>query len=884
MTGSGSKSAKNRSREIEKNSNAGPAHLCYVDDSRTSAYVVKRLLRPYGYTVDHFDSAEPALVALVEDQYDLLLTDLKVSPEGMDGDDLVRALRNSGHKHVSSLPVIVITGATDEHVLNNVYAAGANQIMSKPVNGDELDEHIRNLVESYRNGDGDFFVEAEEEPEFKLETNKKSESTVVPFGHDTKHEPEADAESVGRRNLKTSAADESAEVETPQPVKHVKRAKPVTPTIRSDAPVANKEPSAHKEPSAYKEPSAHTAVAAPQQAQPSKPTAAPDTHAAKSSEQQLAARERLLKAKALAKKKRMAEIAAARRQAEVERLASQQTPQQTPQQQPPQQGQSQQGQSQRQSQRQSQQRQPQQQVPAASEPLTLEPLDNSSYHVFAPTLDQQVTPESLAARSTNADQPIDYQPVRRRPAQRSQQAQVPPQQAQEPPQQAQVPPQQAQVPPQQAQVPPQQEQVPPQEPVQPSAESAAHSEKPNRPSGGFQSDLEAASNILQEMERYPLVEADFGNTYSPSRFVSVVGSVMELYGPRKLFTFAVVGIALFFLYSIWSEYFDEGKPVQYIVAEQGEIFQSINVPGKVVSKLRTNITPSIAGRLTQIKVEEGDKVKTGDLLALLDDREAKSYLKRAMATHESAKEDVLLAERALKRLNQAFSKGAVAKQLVEEAEVELRSAKARESIAAEEVRTAKLSLENPRILAPFAGTITSRFVEVGQWVVPSETLFTLIDERQKEIEVEVATADSSGIAVGQTVGLSSEAFPGLQWSESVTRLAAAANNKNKANTVSVYISLGNSAPALRFGQQVDADIRTAWNPNAIKLPFAAVLNRGGRSYVALAEQGKVRYAEVVTGIEDFTHVEIQQGISIGQTVIITNGADLQDGERVHLAR
>jgi RND family efflux transporter MFP subunit len=220
---------------------------------------------------------------------------------------------------------------------------------------------------------------------------------------------------------------------------------------------------------------------------------------------------------------------------------------------------------------------------------------------------------------------------------------------------------------------------------------------------------------------------------------------------------------------------------------------------------------------------------------------------------------------------------------VEEAEVELRSAKAREAIVEEEVRTAKLSLENPRIVAPFSGTITARFVEVGQWVVPSETLFTLIDEKQREVEVQVDAADSGGIAVGQTVTLSSDAFPNLEWNESVTRLAAATSNVGNANTVSVYISLGNNAPSLRFGQQVDADIRTAWNPNALKLPFGAITNRGGKSYVATIQNGKVHFVEVVTGIEDFSHVEILQGVNVGQSVILANGLDLQPNQKVFVA-
>jgi RND family efflux transporter MFP subunit len=363
----------------------------------------------------------------------------------------------------------------------------------------------------------------------------------------------------------------------------------------------------------------------------------------------------------------------------------------------------------------------------------------------------------------------------------------------------------------------------------------------------------------------------------------MVNSVLELYGPKRILTsVATVGILLVF-YGAWNGYVDDGVPVEVTAVSQGEIFQSITVPGRVVSKLRVNMTPAIAGRITNIYVEEGDHVESGDLLARLDDREAKSYLTRAKANLEGAKEDVVLAERSQKRLKQAFDKGAVARQLVEDAQVELRSARARESIASEEVRTAKLSLENPRVVAPFSGTVTARFIEVGQWVVPSETLFTLVDESQREIEVRVDAADSGGIAVGQTVNISSDAFPGLNWSESVTRLAAATNSVGNANTVSVYISLGSSAPSLRFGQQVDADIRTAWNPNALKIPYSAIINKKGASYVIVIDEGRAKYVQVETGIEDFSHVEILQGVNIGQSVVLANGQNIDNGQKVFLA-
>ena len=188
MTGSGSKGA-GKPQTTDMTGKARAARLCYVDDSRTSAYVVKRMLKPYGYNVDHFESAEPALIALIESDYDLLLTDLKVSPKGMDGDDLVRALRASGNGKISSMPVIVITGATDTEILSQVYEAGANQIMTKPVNGEELDAHIRKLVfasRSNNNDDDDEFAELAAEADAQGVSTGKAGATVVPFGSDKK--------------------------------------------------------------------------------------------------------------------------------------------------------------------------------------------------------------------------------------------------------------------------------------------------------------------------------------------------------------------------------------------------------------------------------------------------------------------------------------------------------------------------------------------------------------------------------------------------------------------------------------------------------------------------------------------------------------------------
>jgi len=868
MKASGSKSV-NDSQTPSIVGDSTPTRLCYVDDSRTSAYVVKRLLRPYGYIVDHFNSAEPALIALVQENYDLLLTDLKVSAKGMDGDDLVRALRNTGDLKISSMPIIVITGATDEKILTEVYEAGANQIMNKPVSGDELDEEIRKLVftrkqkESGENqkqhgtkkaaskSKGPITPKANhssksKDRKVKSSQEKKNGGTVIPFGTESINTRLANIDSedavesivledkVDDIPTLDASGQNPVEFRTEQDSTSLKKnevldgnSKPVRRVIKPNytssgsvrpQPASEVKPASRVKPRVESHPQdsdsqgAANIVAGSNKIKVSNPviTESPAQIAnSKLVKQPLiidGSSKNATVSKNNASQKRTQQLSANAKAALVAKKKAELAKKI----------------------RQAKIQKARLEEASRIESLTLAPLDEA--------IDNSVESQELF----NAEPPIDN---------RSEQVSTKAKQ----------------------------DEIEKEK----SAEKSQVIEDFVAPPP--QLGIEQNTNILHEMEKYPLVEADLGSNYTPSKMVSTIGSVLELYGLKRILMSFALLIGAYFVYLMFEDYFHQGVDVQVAVVEQGEIFQSITYPGRVVSKLKVNVTPSISGRMIKIYIEEGDTVKSGDLLARLDDREAKSYLARANAKYNSAKEDVIKAERTLKRLKQAFSKGAVAKQLVEDAEVELRSSKARRAISEEEVQTSKITLENPKIVAPFAGTITAKYAEVGQWVVPSETLFTLIDQKQREIEVNVDAADSGGIAVGQTVGLSSDAFPGLEWSESVTRLAAATSNVGNANTVSVFISLGSNAPSLRFGQQVDADIRTAWNPNAIKVPYAAITNRKGSSWVATIDKGKVSFTEVETGIEDYTSVEILHGVNVGQTVILTNGLDLEQGDKVNLA-
>ena len=688
------------------------ARLCYVDDSRTSAYVVRRLLQPFGYQVDHFSSAEPAFVALVQEDYDLLLTDLKVSSKGMDGDDLIRTLRQSGHPKISVMPIIVITGATDAEALVSVYEAGANQVMKKPVDADELDGHIRRLL-----FDGKV-VEPVEDVSSKSERHS-GEATVVPLH--TAQRPPRETEEISAPSASESLLYSNELHSTDSDI----------PTLTGETPSAEA-----SEPTAEETTVSSTADLSP---------GVNDSSIFRAME-----KEAFTKAESVSGEKSVKESAFEVEQPEVVIIEE----------------------------------------PEAAGDASVVDEDEEEVVIIEP----EMRKDRNAHRAAYADE----------------------------------------------------------------------------------------QNILGEIEQYPLVITQRRGLFDGANIINKLRSLIELVGMRHILTRGVaLVIAVLALFFAWNTYFNPGMAVDTVLVETGEIYQSITVPGRIVSKQRVNVSSARSGRVVRILVKEGDMVKQGQVLAKLDDRELLSRLNRAKANLSDARENIALAERTLDRLRTAHSKGAVARRFVEDAEVELRAARTKAGIAVEEVKSATLDVDKQQVKAAFDGTITARLAEIGQWVGPTETLFTLVDESQREVELRVDAADSVAIDVGQVVVMSSDAFPGLEWQESVVRLGAVAGGKQNANSVKVYVSLGDDAPVFRYGQQVDADIRTAWNPNTLKVPFEALISRDGHTMVAVLEEGKVRMKIVETGIEDFSMAEIKQGLKADEMVILAKGQMLKNGDRVH---
>lgn len=795
MKGSGPKFIKLVSAPSGDSVRSGnrPRRICYVDDSRTSAYVTKKILTEFGYHVDHFPSAEPAIVALLESDYDLLLTDLLLSTGGMDGDDLVRFLRMSGHPKKKLMPVIVITGSSDKDTLLKIYEAGANGVLVKPITGEELHDRIRTLIpESSTPGP--------HPSDYALEIHDEHVDAGAPAERGRRKPVETRAPEVSKKALKrgeTPRPDAPPPVARPGNIEHRREPTPPpdvveTPSIAETTLKSAEQETPHREKQPIK---AFGAKKKPVISEPERDAAAV-----------------------------IAELRSQRRDDDDEDIPT---------------------------------------LTLAMQPteFTAQPLRGEPPFEAAP----QPVPAPTAAEPEvvlRAPHAPAMEPRRSRPAPTAaddaivfsnDDAPIP---NMRPVLDLNAPP-------------------PPKKTTRAAPPPAA----PARNAHPIDELSSADKSIITALD----IAQDFSEIQDEFYQPSISQTIVETIKRYKVLSAAAVVSLLIIGWSMFG-FVGGGNtvPVDTVRAELGELHQTISVPGKIVSKLKVDVIGTTTGQVVQVFVKEGDKVRKGQSLVRIENDELDSEVKRAEGNLLTAQEEYALAEKTLTRMRRALDLGAVSRQAVEEAEAGLRSARAKESVAKEQARSSKMLADKLTVTAPIDGTITAKQVQPGQYVKTNDVLFSIVDLGQREIEAKVDAADSASISVGQEVVVSSDAAPDRKWNESVTRIATATNRENSSNTINVYFSLGKQAPGLKLGQQVDTEIRVVSSDRVVKLPIGALIQRNGKSWVAVIENGRAHFVPVTTGMEDLTHVEIAQGIRPGQEVILPKGGSLREGDKVSL--
>lgn len=326
----------------------------------------------------------------------------------------------------------------------------------------------------------------------------------------------------------------------------------------------------------------------------------------------------------------------------------------------------------------------------------------------------------------------------------------------------------------------------------------------------------------------------------------------------------------------------EGVSVRAITTQRGDVASIISATGKVTSSREARISAQEPGQILAVHVREGQAVMPGTLLAEIDAREAETRLNNARAALSEASARVRQEERQKASLQQVYKSGGVSLQSVKDSATELEICLEAEKRAMSELKSSEIRLGKLRIISPFKGIITKKDTDAGEWASAGMPLFTIAEPENREIEIFVDEADAGLIKPGQAVELSCDTFPGVIWKEKVMKIDPAVNKEGTASTVRVRVDCGSETPDLKFGQQIDSKIYTSVSPNALKLPFEALITQNGKPFVALAVNEKITFIPVQTGIENTTHIEILKGLNEGDEVLVPESKGFKDGAKVKI--
>lgn len=313
--------------------------------------------------------------------------------------------------------------------------------------------------------------------------------------------------------------------------------------------------------------------------------------------------------------------------------------------------------------------------------------------------------------------------------------------------------------------------------------------------------------------------------------------------------------------------------VNTVKVKHQDISSSVSAVGTLIARRQVSIKSPRNGVIVELKVQNDQFVKKGDILLRLDDPDLYAELEKArsvLGRYQAEKEKI---ENSLRRSEELFAAGAMAGKAVIDTRIELRAMNARIEEAQQDIKIGQLNLDKLIVKSPFSGTVTDKRIEVGERVTQGVELFTLIDLKSMEVTAKVDAGDVGGIVKGQPVVISTDAYPELHLSAIVEELSSVIGSEDKENTKSltVRISTQSSLRPLRVGEQVDVLIQKASRKNALVLPFNALTSRNGKTIAGTVVGEKIQYVAITTGIEDLTHTEISSGLKEGDEVIVFDG-------------
>lgn len=310
---------------------------------------------------------------------------------------------------------------------------------------------------------------------------------------------------------------------------------------------------------------------------------------------------------------------------------------------------------------------------------------------------------------------------------------------------------------------------------------------------------------------------------------------------------------------------DPAVPVEIAVVSTGPIESVIRATSTLEAEEKVTVVSEAARRVEQILVEEGDRVAKGALLLRLQDAEQKSMVAKARTALDTARREWERQQRLFEReltTQKAYNDALAA---FEQREIELQDA--------------ERELSYTQVRAPIGGTVTQRFVKLGDQVNPGQQLFEVIDFGSMQALIYVPESELTRLEAGQTVRLRASAIREDPYVATLDRVSPIVDAQS--GTVKAVVAVGGQ-PGLRPGLYVDIEVVTEVKPDAVLVPKRSLVYADDRTSVFRIAGGRAERVPVVPLLSDPTWIMPAGGISVGDSLVTAGQAGLKNGARVEI--
>jgi RND family efflux transporter MFP subunit len=325
----------------------------------------------------------------------------------------------------------------------------------------------------------------------------------------------------------------------------------------------------------------------------------------------------------------------------------------------------------------------------------------------------------------------------------------------------------------------------------------------------------------------------------------------------------------------------------------------LTASGYVVARRKAVVSAKIQGRLSQLDVEEGSRVREGEVIARLESRDFEAQVERSRAQIQLAQAELAEAERKQRLAEQLASERVISRDDLEEAKSRVAIAAAALAQAEAELSLNQALYQNTVIRAPFAGTVVKKMAEVGESVAPippgvnistaSGAIVALADLDTLEVETDVNESNVARLQPDQPAEVSVEAFPDRRY-RAVLRQIIPTADRTKA-TVMVKVTILDEDRDLKPEMSARVTFRApAAAPSqseepgepVVTVPRDSVVSRDGRDVVFELEDGRVSLKEVVLGPQRSDRVVVESGLAGGERLVAKPPESLSDGDAVRV--